>query len=137
MSKILDMATTADSPVARTGLRSLSATEEGTSIDRLPAGVIGYTYAPLTESPVFSKRDYHCFEMQKLADGSVRFIAWVTPAEAERIRAARDQFDLYVYPDPWKDATVEIALPVERCTRRNRNPIREEGNRLGITVYPA
>ena len=128
---------TTDIPVTREGLRPIAKAEEGTSFTHLPAGVFGFTYAPLTESPLFSKHDYHCFEMQKHPDGAGSLVCWVTPEEASQIAASQAFLDLYVYPEKWKEAIEAVSISVDRLNRRNRNPIREDGNRLAVTVAPA
>jgi hypothetical protein len=82
----------------RAGLRALSREEEGLGFNCLPAGVYGFTYAPLSESPLFSRQGYHAFEMQRLPDGSGRLIAYLSAAEAEAIETGDEALELGVYP---------------------------------------
>jgi hypothetical protein len=131
------MPMTVANPAARTGLRPLNGDEEGYAFSKLPAGVYGFTYAPLSESPLFSKDNYHSFEMQKHPDGSGRLIGWVTPGEAQSIREGHEFLDIYVYPEKWQEAAEQVSLPIERTKPRNRNPVREDGNRLAVTISPS
>ena len=131
------MPTQADNSTARAGLRPLNATEDGTPFRSLPAGVFGFTYAPLSESPLFQRNSYHSFEMQKLADGSGRLLGYVTAAQAAAIDGGLEFLDLYLYPVTWGEATTLVSLPVDRLTPKNRNPVREDGNRFAVIVNPA
>ena len=115
----------------------VNAQEEGSGVSRVSNGAYGFTYAPLAESPLFAKRDHHSFEVHRLPDGSVRVIAFVSAADAERIRAAREEFETRIYPDTFADATEMIAIPVERLHTRKMLPSREPGNWIAATVYPA
>ena len=46
----------------------------------------GFTYAPLTESPVFAKDHYGSFEVHKAADGTERLIGFVSASDVARLR---------------------------------------------------
>jgi hypothetical protein len=116
----------------RAGLRALSREEEGLGFNCLPAGVYGFTYAPLSESPLFSRQGYHAFEMQRLPDGSGRLIAYLSAAEAEAIETGDEALELGVYPEPYNDAVERRSLPLDHISPVHRNPTHEDGNRLAI-----
>lgn len=117
-------------------LRLVTGAEEGCSAGRLPGGVYGFTYAPLSESPLFSKHSFHSFEVQKLQTGECRLVVFATPEEASRIRSATDCISVHVYPAAWNEATELLALSLGRLTTKKLNPSREDGNWLEVTVYP-
>ena len=66
-------------------LRPLNGSEEGQGIATLPNNVYGFSYAPTTETPLFARKSYHSFEVQKLSDGIAYVVAFVTPTDAERL----------------------------------------------------
>ncbi len=118
------------------GLRLVTAEEEGSSAGRLPCGVYGFTYAPLSGSPLFAKHSYHSFEVQKLETGECRLVVFVTPHESARIRTASEGIAVHVYPAAWQEAIEIVALSLGRLATRKLNPSRENGNWLEATVYP-
>ena len=117
-------------------VRLVTAEEEGYGVNRLPAGVYGFTYAPLGEMPLFRKESYHSFEVHKTSDGQWHLIAFVTVGEADAGRAARSQLEIHLYPDPWNESTDMVSLAGDRIAARKLLPSREPGNWIAVTVYP-
>ncbi|HYP05395.1 MAG TPA: hypothetical protein VER03_04100 [Bryobacteraceae bacterium] len=115
-------------------LRVVKNEEEGTSVQNLPKGVYGFTYAPATETPLFARKSYHSFEVHKLTDGSVHMLVFVSAADAERLRTHDDDLDVTVYPDPYQEATTMVTLPFERVLSSLYKPIRYDGNAVPLKV---
>ena len=59
-------------------VRPLAGDEEGRPLSKLPAGVYGFTYAPLGEVPLFERHAWHSFEVHKTADGEAHLLVFVT-----------------------------------------------------------
>jgi hypothetical protein len=128
---------------ARHGVRPLKPEEEGSAVAKLPNGVYGFTYAPgAPEVPLFSKHNYHSFEVHKAADGTEYVLGFVTPPEASEIAAleiaasqaaAPDGARMRIYPAPWETAQTLVAAPASRMVAAKRMP-REDGNPLPFTL---
>ena len=114
-------------------VRSLHSEEEGAAFAVLSAGVYGFTYAPATETPLFSTRAYHSFEVHKLADGSGRLLVYCKPEDAARM-AAGEVVEFMGYPDPWEDATVLVSVPLDRLMNSLYKPVRRDGNAVPLRV---
>lgn len=130
------MQATATATAARTGLRALTAAEDGTSFADLPKGVFGFTYSPLSETPLFGKDNYHSFEVHKTAEGQGLLICWTTPQEADALRTAASKITIDVYPAQFESATEQVVIPFERAQLKNRNPLHDDGGKIAIHVYP-
>ena len=63
-------------------VRLVTTEEEGCALDRLPAGTYGWTYAPASESPLFSKQGFQSFEMHRAQDGTGYLVGYVTDSDA-------------------------------------------------------
>lgn len=118
---------------AQHGLRPLEPAEEGTTAERLPNGVVGYTYSPAEEVPLFAKKTWHSFEVHKLADGSRYLVGFVTHKEAESFRSGA-QAEITVFPDPWEDSTELVSVPFTRAIPSKKGPSREGGNGLKVAI---
>jgi hypothetical protein len=118
------------------GVRLVTEAEEGGGLSRLPAGVYGFTYAPLSESPLFRRNSYHSFEVHKGADGQWRLVAFVAPADAEAIRTGQREVRARLYPDSWNAATDLVVISSSRLRAKKLLPSREPGNWVAVTVYP-
>ena len=118
-------------------VRLVTVKEEGNRISWLPAGVYGFTYAPLGETPLFERRAFHSFEVHKTADGESHILVYVTPAHAEVLGAATAPVDLHLFPDAWEEATELVSIPVSRISTKKLLTSREPGNWVAATVYPA
>lgn len=115
------------------GLRELEAAEEGTTAERLPNSVFGFTYSPAEAVPLFMKKTWHSFEVHKLADGSRYLIGFVTGKEAESIRSGA-QGEITLFPDPWEDSTELVSVPLTRAIPSKKGPSREGGNGLKVAL---
>jgi len=115
-------------------VRPLNPEEEGSSAAALPPGVYGFTYAPgQPEVPLFSKHNYHSFEIHKLADGAEYLIGFVTPAEASDIAAAKEGAAIRLFPAPWESSQSLVSVPAAGIVAPKRMP-REDGNPLPFTL---
>jgi hypothetical protein len=119
---------------AESKLRPLTNEEEGTGITKLPGGIYGFTYAPATETPLFSRKSFHSFEVHKPAEGAAYIVAFVSDADAGRIRAHEDEIDVTVYPDPYEEATTMVSIPFDRVLSSLYKPIRYDGNAVPLKL---
>lgn len=115
-------------------LRPLNGKEEGLGIANLPNGVYGFSYAPATETPLFAKKSYRSFEVQKLSDGSAYVVGFVSAADAERLRARNEEVEVTVYPDPYEEASTIVSIPFDRVLTNLYKPIRTDGNALPLKL---
>lgn len=108
--------------------------KEGTVLAAQANGVYGYTYSPTAEEvPIFRTHPYQSFEVHKAANGSEHVVAFVTLKEAEQLRGD-GQVTLTLYPEPWKDSTEIVDIPVDRIVKSKRQPSRDEGNYVKVDV---
>ena len=120
---------------AKHQVRLIDAGEQGTGLDRLPAGVYGFTYAPGNDIvPLFSKRDYHSFEVHKSADGAGYVIGFVTPEEAAKIETMAEGAPIRLYPSPFESSETLVSVPLSRVSASKRGLPREDGNPLPFTL---
>ena len=115
-------------------LRPLNGSEEGQGIATLPNNVYGFTYAPTTETPLFARKSYHSFEVQKLSDGSAYVIAFVTPADAERLRERNVEIEITIYPDPYEEAGTMVSIAFDRVLTNLYKPVRRDGNAVSLIL---
>jgi hypothetical protein len=116
------------------GVRPLQPEQEGSGISRLPAGLYGFAYAPgQPETPIFSKKNYHSFEVHKAADGTEYLIGFVTPEEASDLAAVKEGAAIRLFPDPWEQSQTLASVPVSRIAPPKRMP-REDGNPFPFTI---
>lgn len=117
-------------------VRLITSEEEGFLISELPNGVYGYSYAPDIQdgAPVFQKQKYLSFELHKAAWGEYFFIGFVTAEEARRLEAGDEYLEIYLYPQPFKEATTPVAISANRVIGRHLRPLRTEGGPLPLKV---
>ena len=114
---------------ARHGLRALKNDEEGSPAAKLPNGVYGFTYSPgQDETPVFSNKAYHNFEVHKLQDGGERLIGYLTVSEIAVLEARKPGAEVHLYPDVWEESTQLVSVDLTGTVRARRTPQREDGN---------
>jgi hypothetical protein len=114
---------------ARHGLRALKNEEEGFPAAKLPGGVYGFTYSPgQDETPVFSNKAYHNFEVHKLEDGAERLIGYLTAPEVAILEAREPGAEVRLYPDVWEESTHLVSVDLTGTVRARRTPPREDGN---------
>lgn len=110
----------------RHGVELISAADEGTGLDRAPAGVYGFTYAPgHNNAPLFRKRAYHSYEIHKLPSGAALIVGYVAEPVAAAIAAGRETLQLRLRPEPEGDAQTLVAIPLDRVSWFREHSIRE------------
>jgi hypothetical protein len=105
-------------------VRLVTAAEEGSAAESLPAGVYGFTGSPVLASPLFADRRFRNFEVHRLATG-VSLIGFVTPAAAAELKhPAGDTVSLRIYPDSEEDATAIVSIPYDRIVQHRQYAVR-------------
>ena len=119
------------------GLRVVTADENGSDVFHMPNGVFGFTYSPAQrEMPIYDRKPMHSFEVQRLNDGSVHMVGFVTPETRDKIQAKAGMVQAVLYPDPYQAATALVSLDVEDMQPAKKAITREDGNPLKTLVYP-
>lgn len=118
-------------------LRPLNDDEQGNSIDLIAGGVFGFTYSPATEGvPLFGKPTFQAFEVHKLFSGSIEYIGFMTPADAQAVESPAVQTtELRLYPEPFEQAQAFVSVPRDRILKA-KPPSREQGNWMGFLCRP-
>lgn len=115
-------------------LRIVTAKEEGTDVQFLPAGVYGFTGAPAAaEIPLFSKPYFECFEIHKLAGGETAWVGYLTEQERAGYQQGGEHLTLDLYPEPHEQATCLVRVTETRVERR-RPPTRDKGNSMRMEI---
>lgn len=115
-------------------VRALRSEEEGTSLEHLPAGVYGFTYAPDQPTPpLFSKKNYHSFEVHKAGDGTGYLIGYVTSEEARDLETGKSGARVRLFPDAFGEAKSLVRVAISRIVTPKRMP-RDEGNPLPFAI---
>ncbi len=117
-------------------VKQMEIKDEGFSVDRLPGGVYGFTYAPQQESPMFQKKNYRNFEVHKLADNSIQMVGFVTQEEAGQLSSASENIKVNFYPDPAEKSVKAVCIPLSRVVHTN-GPVREAGYVLKLDISPS
>jgi hypothetical protein len=118
-------------------LRVLTDTEDGSSINRLPGGVFGFTYSPGEKDfPLFNDRDLRSFETHKLQDGTIFLLGFLTGAEAAAFTTAREPTSLHLFPEPKGEANELVRIPLKRIVSQVENSARK-GRGFEIQVAPS
>jgi hypothetical protein len=107
--------------------------EEGTTAERLPNGVYGFTYSPTEAVPLFSQKAWHSFEVHKYADGSIYLVGFVTAKEAGTISGG-GHAEITLFPDPWESSTELVSVPLTRAIPSKKGPSRDGGNGLKMAL---
>ncbi|HUE86653.1 MAG TPA: hypothetical protein VMO26_11320 [Vicinamibacterales bacterium] len=101
-------------------VRLVTAAEEGSAAEALPAGVYGFTGSPVLASPLFAVRRYRNFEVHRLATG-VSLVGFVAPGEAARLTEPSGQtVSLNIYPDLAGEATAIVSIPYDRIVQHRQ-----------------
>lgn len=120
----------------RHGVRTLAKEEEGSPLRNLPKGVYGFTGAPATETPLFSKRAFRGFEVHKDKQGGEWLVGYFIPKHAEAVNAGSDVVEAELYPDKFGEATQLLAVSMARIIPNKRGPNRDDGCALKMEVRP-
>ena len=140
MSRVIytDTKATADQEALRTAhqVRLVTEPEEGTGVNALPAGVLGFTYSPgLPNAPLFAVRRYRSYEIHKLAGGETFVIGFVTHAAAGQMSSSRGEVVVHVQPEPEGDATTLVAVPYSRI-QQHRQYAAPNQHGFAVTLKP-
>jgi hypothetical protein len=123
---------------ASRGLRALTKDEEGWNIYDLKNAVFGFTYAPgLKEVPVYSKQHYHGFEVQRLSNGEIHLIGFVTPDLKAKMAEPTGTVQAAVFPQPWEESTELVSIADSRMQPAKKAVTREDGNPFRTLIFPA
>jgi hypothetical protein len=126
---------TAEQLRARHQLRPLQSEEEGFAIERLPAGVYGFTYAPgQPEVPIFAHPSYHAFEIHKRSDGSQHILGFLTADQETALQTGTHGTALTLYPAPWETAQKFVSIPCGTIVAPGKLLRREDGNPFHFTL---
>jgi hypothetical protein len=118
---------------AKHRVAEIAARDEGASVDHLPDGVFGFSYAPQQESPLFRKKMFQSFEVHRVAGGGVFFIGFASEKDAASLRDAGARSEISLHPEPWRDAVKVVAVPRSRVTRA-KGPLRDYGNAIKLEL---
>jgi hypothetical protein len=113
-------------------VRLVEEAEEGSAAADLPRGVYGFTGSPGLAAPLFASRRYRNFEVHHLHEGEIAIIGFVTPGDADRLRAAHSSLELTVYPDIEGPATEVVAISYSRITQHRQYSVR---NTPGLVLH--
>ena len=120
---------------SRHQVRPLDPGEEGVPVERLPAGVYGFTYAPGFDAvPLFAKKSYHAFEVHRASDGVVHLLGFVTDREMAQLESGQEGLVIRLFPDPWGDSACLVSVPASQVHAPKRGLPREDGNPLPLTT---
>jgi hypothetical protein len=115
-------------------LRLIPVDEEGSPIDRVLAGVYGFSHSPGTEGlPLYATRTFQIFEVHKLADGQVHLVGYMSKSDANVLRTGDQPFEARLYPDPYEKASEFVSVPRSRLIHA-KMPSRIEGNSVWLTL---
>lgn len=118
-------------------VRLVTDEEEGTGIDRLPAGVYGFTYSPAADNyPLFVKQELNAYESHKLPDGSALLLGYLTQEETDTLIATKESAVIHLFPNPQGQATSLVVLPIARVQGVKEHSQRS-GTGLELRVGPA
>ena len=116
------------------GVRLVSAAEEGTGVNHLPAGVYGFTYSTgLPNAPLFSQRRYRSYEVHKAIYGEVFVIGFVTATDAQQLVSESGELGVQLHPDPRQDASILVTIPYSRI-RQHRQHAAPNQDGFAVTI---
>ena len=118
-------------------VRVVTAAEEGSGVDSLPAGVYGFTYSPgLHNAPLFATRRYRSYETHKLASGEIFLVGFATDDVAQQLSSASAEVTVLVQPEPDDTASTLVPIPYSRI-RHHRQYAAPNQHGFTVTVIPA
>ncbi len=119
------------------GLALVAVEKEGAPLATLPDNLYGFTFSPVNEStPLFTKRQFQCFEVHKLAAGIVHLLGFLTEKEAATFFGGKEPLVCHLYPEPLGESTRLVEVPLERIAKAK--PVsRSSGNYMPLTLDPA
>ena len=119
------------------GLALVAVEKEGAPLATLPDNLFGFTFSPVNEStPLFTKRQFQCFEVHKLTAGIVHLLGFLTEKEAAIFFGGKEPLECHLYPEPLGESTRLVEVPLERIAKAK--PVsRSSGNYMPLTLDPA
>ena len=121
---------------AKYKLRTLTESESGSGVHRLPNGVFGFTYSPAEENfPLFNERDLRSFEGHKLEDGTIFLLGFLSPEGRETLEKTGGP-TIHLFPEPKEVANQLVRVPLARIVRHGENSVRK-GTGLELLLRPA
>jgi hypothetical protein len=119
------------------GLRALTKEESGSGVNRLPAGVYGFTYSPCEDNfPLFDQRDVRSYESHKLPNGAIFLLGFLTPAEKAALEKTQEKSLVHLFPEPKGAADQMVRVPLARVVSHAESSQRK-GTGLELTLGPA
>jgi len=113
----------------------VSQDDAGRRWSKIANGVYGFTYTPASEDGgLFISRPRQCFEVHKLADGSLHIVGFTTPERATRLKSSGAQ-DLEIYPDPRGLHTSLVTVAQSRIAS-SKALDRDDFNLLKLNLKP-
>jgi len=113
-------------------VRVVTAAEEGTGVNVLPAGVYGFTYSPaLPNAPLFAERRFRSYETHKIADGEIYVIGFANVETAAAIESAGHEQTIQIQPEPDDTASILVKVPYSRIRHHRQYAA---PNQHGFTV---
>ena len=113
----------------------VSKEDEGRSWSKIANSVYGFSYSPASaDGGLFMKQPRRCFEMHKLADGSMHIVGFTTAEIAERLKSTGAQ-DVELYPDPREAYTQLVTVPYSRIASAKALD-RDDFNKLKVSLRP-
>ncbi|HXH06512.1 MAG TPA: hypothetical protein VNI83_07960 [Vicinamibacterales bacterium] len=117
-------------------VRPLTREEEGTGIDRLPAGVFGFTHAlGVDDAPLFARRPALSFEVHRL-EGRALLVAFAARGDAARIRTSREAVHVMIYPAAHDDAPELVTIDWARLHLVRRSAVPREHGGIEVQILP-
>jgi hypothetical protein len=140
MSRVVytDNRATADQETLRTvhQVRLVASAEEGTGVNKLPAGIYGFTYSPgLPNAPLFAVRRYRSYELHKLASGDIFIVGFTTRDAVNLLSSALTDVAIQIQPEPEGEANVLVTIPYTRI-RQHRQYAMPNQHGFAVTVTP-
>jgi hypothetical protein len=119
------------------GLALVAAEKEGAPLATLPDNIYGFTFSPVNEStPLFSKRQFQCYEVHKLTGGVVHLLGFLTEKEAAAFFNGKEPLECNLYPEPQDESKRLVEVPLERIAKA-KPMSRSAGNYMPLTLDPA
>jgi len=113
-------------------VRVVTAEEEGTGVDALPAGVYGFTYSPaLPNAPLFAQRRFRSYETHKLASGEVLVVGFASAEVAQQVATSPVEITVVIQPEPDEQAQTIVKIPYSRIRKHGQYAA---PNQHGFTV---
>jgi hypothetical protein len=118
------------------GVRLVTAAEEGTGVNALPAGVYGFTYSPaLPNAPLFGERRFRTYETHKVANGEIYVIGFANVETAAAVASASEEQTVQIQPEPDDRANVLVKVPYSRI-RQHRQHAAPNQHGFTVTITP-